>query len=93
MKAELDLAPMTVALSAGNTPFMYYTGGIINSTACNRSVDHAIGILGYGTEGTTDYWIVRNSWGVGWGEGGYGRIKIDASGPGGATNNYGYCYS
>ena len=43
-------------------------------------VDHAIQAVGYGVDGTTPYWTVRNSWGSGWGEGGYIRIlRGDAS--------------
>ena len=86
---------MTLAVSANNTPFMYYTTGIINSTACNTAVDHAIGVIGYGTDTVTaqDYWVVRNSWATTWGELGYARIKIDYTGVGGVTNNLGFCNS
>merc|ERR1712203_519230 len=36
-------------------------------------------LVGYGTDAAEgDYWIVRNSWGSGWGEGGYIRLARDA---------------
>jgi Papain family cysteine protease len=38
-------------------------------------VDHTVLVMGYSLfEGTKPYWIIRNSWGVGWGEKGYMRL-------------------
>jgi len=67
--------PLSIAMDAGI--LQSYTSGIIKPTAsdCSKTeLDHAILIVGYGTQGTTPYWIVRNSWGVSWGEKGYFRI-------------------
>jgi len=53
-----------------------YTGGVLDSTSCGTSLDHAVAAVGYGVENGEEYYLVRNSWGASWGENGY--IKIAA---------------
>lgn len=40
-------------------------------------LNHAVNIVGYGKDSASglDYWIVRNSWGTGWGQAGYMLIQ------------------
>jgi cathepsin L len=64
-----------VAIDAGHNSFQLYSGGIYNEMACSAQVlNHAVGCVGYGTQRSVDYWIVRNSWGTSWGEQGYIRM-------------------
>ena len=68
--------PLAIALNAD--PLQTYTGGILDltSTKCPSSgINHAVTLVGYGTQSSTDYWIVKNSWGKSWGESGYFRIR------------------
>jgi len=65
--------PVSVAIEADQMVFQHYTSGIITS-GCGTSLDHGVLAVGWGTEGTTDYWKVKNSWGASWGENGYVRI-------------------
>merc|ERR1711908_244290 len=52
---------------------MGYGGGVLSD--CNDYVmDHAVQLVGYGTDSGKDYWTVRNSWGN-WGEKGYIRMQ------------------
>jgi len=63
--------PMSVTVAAAS--WQLYGGGVF--TRCSKSglfggdntLDHGVQAVGY----TKDYWIVRNSWGAGWGISGY----------------------
>jgi len=71
----LKLGPLSIAMDAGL--LMDYSSGIIipeNGDCYNGQLDHAILIVGYGVANSTDFWIVKNSWGSDWGEDGYFRI-------------------
>ena len=45
-----------------------YKGGIFDSPCCEAPIDHAVVVVGYGTEDGQDYWLVKNSWGTHYGE-------------------------
>uniref|UniRef100_A0A9I9CZ95 Vignain n=1 Tax=Cucumis melo TaxID=3656 RepID=A0A9I9CZ95_CUCME len=67
--------PVSVAIDAAGRDFQFYWQAIFDGY-CGTELNHGVVAIGYGTtEDGTDYWIVRNSWGVGWGEDGYVRMK------------------
>jgi len=67
--------PIAIAIDASNWSFQMYSGGIYDESSCSPyNLDHGVGCVGYGKEGSTAYWIVRNSWGEDWGEKGYIRM-------------------
>jgi len=61
--------PLTVLVDA--SVLQSYSGGVITGS-CGWAVDHVVTIVGYGTTPQgLDYWIIKNSWGTGWGIDGY----------------------
>jgi len=79
--------PVTAVLKSKCDLLSNYKNGVLThdsgceccETAC---IDHAIVIVGYDTTGATPHWIVRNSWGKGWGEEGNFRIAMNDEGCG-----------
>jgi C1A family cysteine protease len=70
LKAAVAQQPVAVSLDASN--FRLYTGGILDDVNCFTVTNHGVTVVGYGvnTVGVA-YWIVKNSWGRGWGQNGY----------------------
>jgi len=68
--------PISIALNADGME--YYKYGIAQASKdCNpKYLDHAVLIVGIGEEDGTKYWIIKNSWGIEWGEKGYMRAKM-----------------
>jgi hypothetical protein len=72
--AALNNGPISVLVEADRSAFQYYRSGILDDPSCGTSIDHAITLTGYGTEGGKAYWNIKNSWGKGWGAQGYIRF-------------------
>merc|ERR1712167_183564 len=73
----LQKGPVSIAVDAGGLDWQLYFGGVMRGWLCGHSLDHGVLLVGYGTEGDEDYWLVKNSWGASWGEKGYIRLARD----------------
>ncbi|CAF3720072.1 unnamed protein product [Adineta steineri] len=73
-QAVATIGPISVLVDASHSSFHLYESGVYNEPTCIQTMyhlDHAVLLIGYGTEGDNDYWLVKNSWGTSWGEQGY----------------------
>ena len=73
MMTVLSERPVSIAIEADQKDFQLYKSGVFTGD-CGTTLDHGVLLVGYGTEGATDYYKVKNSWSTSWGEGGY--IKL-----------------
>ncbi|MBN1278091.1 MAG: PKD domain-containing protein [Deltaproteobacteria bacterium] len=77
-QAIIDYGPVGTAIYSGPA-FHAYTGGIFNIDE-SGDVNHGVVIVGWDdNQGKDGVWILRNSWGKDWGEGGYMRIEYGLS--------------
>ncbi len=62
------VGPVTAALYASPN-FQSYASGILDDPLCEPDSvpNHAIVIIGYGSDAGKDYWLIKNSWGPDWG--------------------------
>jgi cathepsin L len=60
----LENGPIGVAISA--VGWENYISGILRCPP-SSPINHAVLLVGY----TSEYWIIKNSWGTDWGQGGF----------------------
>ncbi|NXG75393.1 CATS protein, partial [Baryphthengus martii] len=72
--AVANVGPISVAIDATQPTFFLYKSGVYDDPRCKQEVNHAVVVVGYGTLSDKDYWLVKNSWGVRFGDEGYIRM-------------------
>ncbi|PHT30428.1 hypothetical protein CQW23_30022 [Capsicum baccatum] len=79
--------PVSAGIHGSSPDFQLYRGGIYDGECSGDpdDISHAVLIVGYGSDGYDDYWIIKNSWGTHWGMEGYGYIRRNTDLP------YGVC--
>jgi cathepsin L len=78
--AVANHGPVAVAINAAMKDFYYLQGnGVYSNPNCDpNDRDHEVLVVGYGTQNGQDYWLVKNSWGVIWGDKGFFKMARNA---------------
>lgn len=75
LKDAVANLPVAVTIDGGGPEFQFYSAGIFTGK-CGTSLNLGVTVVGYGTsDDGIKFWIVKNSWGTGWGEEGYIRMQ------------------
>lgn len=82
VEALYERGPVVVSVAASGA-WNSYASGILDACDPDAVINHAVALVGYGEadsgqEGKYKYWQIQNSWGPGWGEGGFMRmLRLD----------------
>ncbi|KAL8228088.1 hypothetical protein R6Q57_015672 [Mikania cordata] len=70
--------PVSVSIDANGDEFKYYSSGVFTGY-CGTKLNHDVTVVGFGTQDGIKYWLVKNSWGDGWGMNGYIMLQRDVN--------------
>lgn len=68
----LTKGPLTAVVDATNWGF--YVNGTFSGCSPKLKINHGVQIVG--VDVVEGYWLIRNSWGSDWGEGGYMKLAL-----------------
>lgn len=72
--AALQRGPILAAMDLYPDFWSYYGDGIYRHTTGDWMSSHCMVIVGY--DRPNRYWIIKNSEGIGWGDGGYAKVAF-----------------
>lgn len=67
-KSVETVGPVSVGIQASFPSMQFYSTGVYFEPNCDpNKINHAVLVVGYGSENGTDFWIIKNTWGTKWG--------------------------
>lgn len=93
LKAVLSkVGPLSIIIDASRPSFIHYKSGIYNDPKCTKNLNHAMLLIGYGTDKIHgDYWLIRNQYSKSWGQEGLFKLARNANNTCGILNYVTYC--
>jgi len=84
-KTAILIQPVPISIYASNAMFSYTGGCYIGPSG---ATNHSVLLCGWDDNACAGVgaWLIKNSWGQGWGEGGYGWLRYGSCSLGGATH-------
>ena len=77
IKKSLQNGPIAIALDANSFLFRFYESGVIDlDPEYSNRLNHAVMLVGFGEDEGGEHWIIQNSWGSGWGDNGFVKLRI-----------------
>ena len=73
----LKEGPVVVSMQLSESLMYEYTCGVFTQDSKGETLrgGHSVELVDYGTESNVPFWVIKNSWGTNYGEGGYFRIR------------------
>jgi len=75
-QALCEHGPLAVAVWV-SPAFQAYSAGVFDEKVVDKGINHGVTLVGWND--AEQAWLIKNSWGAGWGESGYMRIKYDSN--------------
>lgn len=89
--AVANVGPISVSVNVRPVYIQFYDRGIVSAITCSaHDTNHAMTVIGYGSNDGQDFWLIKNSWGMAWGENGFLRLARNQGNLCGIASNAAY---